>query len=259
VNDARAMTIAERDLDLLAEYADRVRGRGGKWAGESSCERRVGIDDDDVSRAIDIQRRLNALIGLPGGRTHVAVLEFAYLMHGSEWRGRMDVPREIGRAFTPPDRVFPIPSRKYIGVDERRRGDAMLRAAAVAYAALVPEEIEPAHAEQPEHERRRQLHERTDDLTFVYFIQAGIGGPIKIGIARSVANRLKSLQTSHPEPLTVLAVMPSGPSVERALHDRFAANRLRGEWFSPAPALLRFTELVRSRNPDIALPGSSRP
>lgn len=73
--------------------------------------------------------------------------------------------------------------------------------------------------------------------TFVYFIQSASGG-IKIGSARDIGRRMKELQTAHPVKLEVLASTTGGQPVERAYHERFAAARLHGEWFSPAPEIL---------------------
>ena len=74
-----------------------------------------------------------------------------------------------------------------------------------------------------------RLQRQTQD---VYFIQAGgPDGPIKIGISYEVARRLYSLQRSNPLPLKLLATVPGGARLERELHERFAAQRLHGEWF----------------------------
>lgn len=70
----------------------------------------------------------------------------------------------------------------------------------------------------------------------VYFI-ASEGGPIKIGIAKDPEARLRGLQTSHPERLSVLATCPGGPLKERLYHARFAGHRLSGEWFARAPEI----------------------
>lgn len=55
----------------------------------------------------------------------------------------------------------------------------------------------------------------------------------KIGIANDVKSRLAQLSTGNPFPLEVLAVygFENAESVERALHQRFANTRARGEWF----------------------------
>lgn len=72
----------------------------------------------------------------------------------------------------------------------------------------------------------------------VYFIQAGTSGPIKIGTARNAIARMEALQISCSEELRLLAFIPGDQIVERALHREFRADRMRGEWFEPSPALL---------------------
>lgn len=78
---------------------------------------------------------------------------------------------------------------------------------------------------------------------YVYFIQAGGDeGAIKIGwTEKDVHRRLRSLQHANPETLTLLGRFPRppGPS-EKAVHRRFADDRIRGEWFRCSPALLLF-------------------
>lgn len=78
----------------------------------------------------------------------------------------------------------------------------------------------------------------------VYFIGCATG-PIKIGHGRNVEYRLSNLQMGNPNQLTLLTWFPcdNAAQLEAELHERFAAHRLRGEWFAPAPELL---ELVRS-------------
>src|ERR1035437_7766886 len=49
---------------------------------------------------------------------------------------------------------------------------------------------------------------------WVYFIQAGSEGPIKIGIADSPALRLRELQTGNHLPLTLLKAVPGGKDLE---------------------------------------------
>ena len=75
----------------------------------------------------------------------------------------------------------------------------------------------------------------------VYFIQAEIGGPIKIGQAVDVRRRLADVQNYSPFPLVVLAVVPnSGETAERELHKRFSAVRDHGEWFAPTAEILEY-------------------
>lgn len=65
----------------------------------------------------------------------------------------------------------------------------------------------------------------------VYFIQQGLDGPIKIGLARNPDARRDQLQTGHAEHLYLRAVRRGEADLERWLHARFAEGRLRGEWF----------------------------
>ncbi len=74
----------------------------------------------------------------------------------------------------------------------------------------------------------------------IYFIQAGEGGPIKIGFAESVTKRFRTLQTGHHEKLVLLTYLDGNVRQERRLHREFRAARIRGEWFRPTPELLAF-------------------
>lgn len=72
----------------------------------------------------------------------------------------------------------------------------------------------------------------------IYVIQAGEGGPVKIGIAADVRKRVAGMQTASSAPLTFLHVFEGGSDEERILHARFASHRIAGEWFAPAPEIL---------------------
>lgn len=76
----------------------------------------------------------------------------------------------------------------------------------------------------------------------VYFIQSGVGGPIKIGSSITPHACLRQLQTGNPEALRLLVVIPGGDAEEKALHQRFADIRRDGEWFEPEARLLGFIE-----------------
>jgi hypothetical protein len=73
-----------------------------------------------------------------------------------------------------------------------------------------------------------------------YFIQSGIGGPIKIGIASDVNNRLRSLQCAFPYKLRVVATISGNH--ERMLHKKFSQYRMMGEWFKPKMEIIQFIE-----------------
>lgn len=79
--------------------------------------------------------------------------------------------------------------------------------------------------------------------SFVYFIQAVSGGPIKIGVGVDPARRLMALQPGNPERLRIIGVIrDAGREQERNLHFKFRASRMHGEWFEPSPELLAFIE-----------------
>jgi len=80
--------------------------------------------------------------------------------------------------------------------------------------------------------------EFTTDEPYTYFIQAGNDGPIKIGWTRNLLVRLRTLAVMWPAPLKLLGVIKG--NVEAECHARFAAFRLGGEWFMPAPSVCGF-------------------
>lgn len=89
---------------------------------------------------------------------------------------------------------------------------------------------------------------------FVYFIQAGEGGPIKIGTAISPEKRLKQHQTSSHDTLVLLGVRPGDCGLEAELHHRFCEHRLRGEWFAPHPAILQEIASSCTRSEKVVAP-----
>jgi len=75
----------------------------------------------------------------------------------------------------------------------------------------------------------------------VYFVQAGEGGPIKIGFAGDVRRRIAKMQSDCPSLLRVIGVVPDGTEHHEGLfHQRFGASRERGEWFRPSEEILAF-------------------
>ncbi len=86
-------------------------------------------------------------------------------------------------------------------------------------------------------------------LPRVYFVGAELklGLPIKVGIAGNPRERLRSLQTSHPKPLTLFALEYGGREREAELHQRWRRQRLNGEWFTlTAPILDHVAKLTPS-------------
>lgn len=74
---------------------------------------------------------------------------------------------------------------------------------------------------------------------WIYFIQEGDDGPVKIGSTTEPAKRLSYLQVGNPTELHLIGAWPdTEPGEERDLHVFLAGERLRGEWFRPTRPVL---------------------
>jgi hypothetical protein len=98
-------------------------------------------------------------------------------------------------------------------------------------------------------------------LQYVYVI--GVTGmqAVKIGTAGDCNARMSSLQIGCPLKMELLweRAADNAFGVERALHERFSAQRIRGEWFNlgldPVPLITdAFSELSRIEPPDMITP-----
>lgn len=72
----------------------------------------------------------------------------------------------------------------------------------------------------------------------VYLIRAGEHGPVKIGYAEDVSNRIVKMQSDNHERLTVLRIFVGSETEERRLHTQFADLHLHGEWFAYSRRML---------------------
>lgn len=70
----------------------------------------------------------------------------------------------------------------------------------------------------------------TDGIPLVYLMLNCRNKYTKIGVSMYPQYREKTLQSEEPE-ITLLATIRGGKNMECELHQRFAAKRLRGEWF----------------------------
>lgn len=76
-------------------------------------------------------------------------------------------------------------------------------------------------------------------FTRLYFVMVRKpDGPIKIGVAKDPAQRLRHLQTSTPDELVLLGHIEARFALERWFHEQFGETRVRGEWFKPTLELL---------------------
>ena len=76
----------------------------------------------------------------------------------------------------------------------------------------------------------------------IYFIQCENSKYIKIGSSNKldINHRIKALQTSCPEKLSLLKTIDGNYHLERVLHKRFISDKIRGEWFMASVRLLSF-------------------
>lgn len=81
-------------------------------------------------------------------------------------------------------------------------------------------------------ETLRYWREHNAAWMFVYFIQEGMDGPIKIGEAADPPKRLEHMQCGNPRPLRVVAVILAERTTEWQLHGYWRSSAwIRGEWF----------------------------
>jgi hypothetical protein len=76
----------------------------------------------------------------------------------------------------------------------------------------------------------------------VYFIQAGDGGPTKIGYtSRDPQKRFAAILSSSPVPLRLIGAAWSHAAAVREveLHAKFAKHRTSGEWFQLTDDMIR--------------------
>jgi hypothetical protein len=92
--------------------------------------------------------------------------------------------------------------------------------------------------------------------SWLYAIQAGRNGPIKIGQTMGIVRgRLQELQVGHHQKLRLLAT--SVLIAERDAHAKWAGQRIRGEWFRCSPELVTW---IRSWEKQATLvPRKARP
>jgi hypothetical protein len=68
-------------------------------------------------------------------------------------------------------------------------------------------------------------------MGFVYFVQSGTKGDIKIGYSINVKKRVQTLKTAMPEGIKLIGFITGDSALEKALHWKFRTLRKNGEWF----------------------------
>lgn len=77
----------------------------------------------------------------------------------------------------------------------------------------------------------------TNPKSWVYFIQEGENGHVKVGVSDDVDSRLLSLQTSNPRPLRLVAKLGCSSrrhafDIEGVIHKKMYSYNVNGEWFA---------------------------
>lgn len=80
--------------------------------------------------------------------------------------------------------------------------------------------------------------------SYVYFIQEGKRGPIKIGLSSDPLNRLNTMQTGNATNMRLLLILNLHPdkaiNVESRFHKYFGVYRIRGEWFRASRSIVTY-------------------
>lgn len=84
-------------------------------------------------------------------------------------------------------------------------------------------------------------------IGYVYFVQEGTDGPIKIGWTKvEPLKRLAALENGNSNPLKLLGALVDHPDSEKTWHNRFSACRKHREWFYPTDALVAAIRIALS-------------
>jgi len=77
------------------------------------------------------------------------------------------------------------------------------------------------------------------NISYLYVIGPKQNGPVKIGFSAHPEQRLKTLQTSHPDPLvihhTVKFDSKNIRELEKIIHKEVSHKKTQGEWFNISP------------------------
>lgn len=71
----------------------------------------------------------------------------------------------------------------------------------------------------------------------IYFIRSG--EYVKIGVSDNPRGRITAIQTSNPNPIEVLGIVPGSYDLEAELHQRFSFLHHKNEWFQDAEPIRR--------------------
>ena len=85
------------------------------------------------------------------------------------------------------------------------------------------------------------------DTQFVYFARIVPDGPVKIGFAHNVKNRINALNVTVPYEVRLVFAfeVADAPVVEKKLHEQFEKHKIRGEWFKPTDEIFHHIKKLR--------------
>lgn len=93
------------------------------------------------------------------------------------------------------------------------------------------------------------LRERYGEVPpVVYFVQRREDGPVKIGHAVRIAERLQAFAGASPEPVILRAMVPGGKPLEHWFHRRHAEWRSPGNWYAPAEGVVADARVFAMRH-----------
>ena len=90
---------------------------------------------------------------------------------------------------------------------------------------------------------------------YVYFIQDGKDGNIKIGYSGEPEKRIGDLQSSSGNVLYPLLILKGSKNLESIFHEKFEEHKVHGEWFKPENSIMIFinSEKIKSESYKINL------
>jgi len=85
---------------------------------------------------------------------------------------------------------------------------------------------------------------------YVYFVQQGKSGPIKIGFSKNGwRSRLSAIQVGNPYQLDMIKAVKGDRKLETKIHSKFNKFKMVGEWFEPHPTLLKYIKCLQPFSP----------
>ena len=81
--------------------------------------------------------------------------------------------------------------------------------------------------------------------SYIYVVMAESTNKVKIGFAKDVKKRLKSLATGCPYELKLITSFPASMQYEKEIHKKFSKHRSRGEWFDYKDEIVAWVDSLK--------------